>query len=409
MRASGTSKPSLLQGLTALTETFTIASAGSQSRSDRIAVIYLARQAEGIAPLQKFVDSYVRNPAGIEHQLVVVYKGFDRVNELNAAKSVFVSLPHFGFEISDEGFDVNAYLEAARSLDQDYVCCINTFTEIACAGWLLMLYQYAASPRVGIAGAMGSYESLYDSYALIRKVIWLCNEISVSYDEQFAYFYAFIIDNYCKVWKARAEGQANAITKALAPWIIATISRLKRSASLTELMGLSRQQGSLEEQFLCIWTDLTSPGGRLADYSRFPPFPDPHIRSNGFMVSRQRFLELNTGIKTKLDACAFESGTDSMTSRIRRKGLEAVVVDRSGHGYDVADWVRSKTFRLGNQEDLILTDNQSRSFDAMAPGSRATHVRMTWGDYLGPPPPKFPDLSFKFAVKPLDLVLRGRK
>ena len=384
-----------------------MADARSLSRSDRIAVIYLARKAEGIAPLQKFVDSYARNQAGIEHRLAVVYKGFDRINELNAARSVFASLPHTSVEISDEGYDVNAYLEAARRVDQDYVCCINTFTEIACTGWLSMLYQNAASPRVGIAGAMGSYESLNDSYALIRKVIWLCNEVSVGYDQQFAYFYDFIIDNYCKLWKARAQGKADPISKAFTPWITATISRLKRSASLSELMCLSGRQGSLDEQFQRIWDHVTSPGGRLFDYSRFPPFPDPHIRSNGFMLSRQLFLELKTDVKTKLDACAFESGNTSMTSRIRRKGLGAVVVDRTGRGYDVADWIQSKTFRLSEQDDLILTDNQTRSFNAMTPGSRATHVRMTWGDYLGPPPRGFPDLGFKFAVDPRILLPRG--
>jgi len=84
----------------------------SKLKGDRIEVIYLARKAEGIAPLQKFVGSYVRNPAGIERKLVVEFKGFD---------------------------------------------------------W--------------IVGAVGSYESLYDSDALINKVIWLCNEISVRYVE----------------------------------------------------------------------------------------------------------------------------------------------------------------------------------------------------------------------------------
>ncbi len=393
-----------------MSETSTIASASLQSRRDRIAVVYLARKAEGVAPLQKFVASYVRNPAGVEHELVVVYKGFDQISDLNAAKSVFASLPHIGIEISDDGFDINAYLEAARRLEHDYVCCVNTFTEIASAGWLLMLYQYAVSPRVGIVGAMGSYESLYDSYALIEKVIWLCNEIQVSYDEQLAYFFNFLIKNQCTGWKARGEGRTTSISKLLASRIKANLSRLRKSASLIELMRPARRQGSLDEQFQRIWARLASPGGRMADCSRFPPFPNPHIRSNGFMISRQRFLEVESaGIKTKFDACAFESGIDSMTSQIRRKGLGAVVVGRSGQGYDVADWAGSGTFRLGNQENLILTDNQSRNFNEMAPGTRATHVRITWGDYLGPPPPKFPDLGFKFAVDPLTLAKRGHK
>jgi glycosyltransferase involved in cell wall biosynthesis len=376
-----------------------------QSIPDRIAVVYLARKAEGIAPLQRFVDSYAQNPAGVEHEVAVVYKGFTEFDDLNAAKSVFASLPHIGIEISDDGFDINAYLEAARRLEHDYICCVNTFTELASAGWLSILYQNAVLPRVGIVGAMGSYESLYDSYALIHKITWLCNEIQVSHDEQLAYYFDFIIGRHCRAWKARGEGRAIADLRLFASRIKARLSRLRKTPFLIELLRPGRRQGSLDEQFQRIWASIAGPCGGMADCSRFPPFPNPHIRSNGFMISRQRLLGVESGrLRTKFDACAFESGIDSLTSQIRRKGLRAVVVGRSGQGYDVADWPRSGTFRLGNQENLILTDNQSRDFMEMAPGTRATHVRITWGDSVGPPPPKFPDLGFKFAVDPLTLA-----
>ena len=64
----------------------------------------------------------------------------------------------------------------------------------------------------------------------------------------------------------------------------------------------------------------------------------------------------------------------------------------------VRDWSRSRTFRLSGQEDLLLRDNQTRSFDAMPPGERSTHRRLTWGDYVGPPPADFPDLGLPFAI-----------
>lgn len=370
-----------------------------QSTPDRIAVVYLARKAEGIPPLQRFVDSYAQNPAGVEHEVAVVYKGFTVPDDLNAAQSVFASLPHIRIEISDDGFDINAYLEAARRLEHDYICCVNTFTELASPGWLATLYQHAVSPRVGIVGAMGSYESLYDSYALINKIIWLCNEMQVSYDEQLAHYYDFIVGKHCGAWKARGEGRAVSDWRLLASQMRARLSRLRKTPFWIELIRPSRRAGSLDEQFQRIWDRLAGPGGGMEDCSRFPPFPNPHIRSNGFMLSRQRLLAVQSGsLRTKYDACAFESGIDSMTSQIRREGLRAVVAGRSGQGYDVTDWPRSGTFRLGNQENLILTDNQSRTFMEMAPGTRATHARITWGDYAGPPPPQYPDLGFKFAV-----------
>ena len=357
--------------------------------------------AEGVAPLQKFVASYVRNPAGIAHELVVIYKGYDKAKNLDAAKSAFALLPHIGIEVSDDGFDVNAYLAAARRLDHDYVCFLNTFTEIASRRWLSMLYQYAASPRVGIVGAMGSYESLYDSYALIHKVIWLCNDIRISRDERIAQYYDFVIDKHCKAWKAGGFRRTIAVLRVFASRIKSGLRQVKKPVSLWP--ARSRGSRDLDERFREVFEFRIRPKGSWTDLARFPPFPNPHIRSNGFMMSRQRFLEVESAdIKTKFDACAFESGIDSMTSQIRRKGLRAVVVGRSGQGYDVADWVQSGTFRLGNQENLILTDNQSRTYDVMTPGTRATHVRITWGDFLGPPPPTFPDLGFKYATNPLD-------
>jgi len=66
----------------------------------------------------------------------------------------------------------------------------------------------------------------------------------------------------------------------------------------------------------------------------------------------------------------------------------------------VPNWSKSRTFRLGDQADLLLTDNQSRAFAAMSAGGRATYARITWGDYLAAPP-DFPDLGFAFRRMPL--------
>ena len=88
-----------------------------------------------------------------------------------------------------------------------------------------------------------------------------------------------------------------------------------------------------------------------------------------------------------------------MTAALRRQGLAAIVVGRDGRGYDVPDWPSSRTFRLGEQENLLLSDNQSRNFAALPAGARATYRRMSWGDYLGPAPHDFPDLGFAFGAK----------
>src|SRR4051794_35101251 len=110
----------------------------------RIGVVYLARMAEGIAPLERFAESYVKYPAGVAHDLVVLYKGYENAAELHAAKSIFAATPHIGVELPDTGFDIGAYLSAAHLLDHDYLCFVNTFTEIAAEEWLASLYRAVA-------------------------------------------------------------------------------------------------------------------------------------------------------------------------------------------------------------------------------------------------------------------------
>ncbi len=94
----------------------------------------------------------------------------------------------------------------------------------------------------------------------------------------------------------------------------------------------------------------------------------------------------------------FESGEDGYTRRIRRLGLEPLVVNRYGHHYSAADWAKSNTFRLGTQDGLIVSDNQTRRFDAMPAGSRLMHSRVTWGDYDDERVKEdFLDLGFSFG------------
>lgn len=366
-----------------------------------IAAAYLARMAEGLEPLKRFVQSYLRHSAGVEHDLVVIYKGYSRSGSFEDARAVFASIPHRAIEVSDEGFDIGAYLAVAPQLEHDYICFMNTFTEIEADGWLLNLYRHASSPGTGVVGAMGSYESLSTSSRLIHKVLWLCNEAAVPFDEKIAYYYDFVIEDHCKFWKAGGQAGSFSLRKmmlALAPRQIYRRCRSIAAAQMKLILDKGAR-GTLEERFQRRWESRIGPGGDMATTACFPVFPNPHIRSNGFMVPRQRMLEFPPGsIRTKMDACAFESGADSLTNRVRREGLAALIVGRDGIGYDMKEWCSSKTFRCVYESNILLSDNQSRMFRRMTPGARATHLRITWGDYLGNAPDDFPGLGFHFPV-----------
>ena len=118
--------------------------------------------------------------------------------------------------------------------------------------------------------------------------------------------------------------------------------------------------------------------------SSFPLFPNIHIRSTAFMIDRGLFLRLTKGhvIASKLDAFRFESGQNSLTQLVLATGKEVLIVGRNGRGYSPQFWTTSDTFRLGTQSNLLIADNQTRSFSAMPWAAKRTSIVRTWGRYL---------------------------
>jgi hypothetical protein len=105
------------------------------------------------------------------------------------------------------------------------------------------------------------------------------------------------------------------------------------------------------------------------------PFPNPHLRTNGFALRRETILELEwpTGID-KLQAVALEGGSRSLTRQVRERGLQTLVVGRDG-SYPPPRWRQSRTFRSGEQENLLLADNRTRHYQG---GGRLTRAGLAW-------------------------------
>jgi len=352
-------------------------------RKPPVGVIYLAWHALGCDVFRQFVESYKRFPAGCEHDLIVIFAGFQTREELNNAIAVFRDVPHIRVEFAEVRLDIGYYLETARRVSHEFLCFLNTYAKLATPNWLAHLYKHASRQDVGIVGTTGSYESLFDSMGLYQKAIWVSTEASGNrITERTDHYLGFILSYNCP----------NAVVE---PAIVPPRSAFARwKARVVQYIRESEQDAGFRDH----WRKLTAHGITFADFLRFPAFPNPHIRSSGFMVRRMHLLTFESSqIKTKYDACAFESGVDSLTARVRREGLAALVVTNDGEGYDVPDWWRSGTFRQGNEEKLLLTDNRSREFLHMSPGERITHLRITWGDYLQPAPADFPDFGYKFS------------
>lgn len=105
-------------------------------------------------------------------------------------------------------------------------------------------------------------------------------------------------------------------------------------------------------------------------------FPNPHIRTNGFLVDRRRFLGVSDRrFKSKGECYDFESGPGNMASR-----MSGVICGANGKRYLLSELLTSKTFRRDNQENLLFSDNQTRHYDAAPPEERARLRQLAWGE-----------------------------
>ena len=212
---------------------------------NHIAVVYLAFEPEGQTPVWKFLNSYMAYPAGQIHDLVMHH--------------------------AREGQDLLHYRLAALGLSAEYLCFLNTHTQVRRTNWLKTMMEHIGVNGVNLVGSMGSWEA--------------CPNDGVT-------------------------------------------------------------------------------------------FPNPHIRTNGFLVERRAFLDVSDRrFKSKIECYDFESGPGNMASR-----MSGVVVGTNGTAYRLNELKESKTFRLDNQENLLFSDNQTRHYDAAPPEERKRLRELAWGE-----------------------------
>jgi hypothetical protein len=210
----------------------------------KIGVVYLCRFAEGEEPARRFLDSYRRHPAGIDHDLHIAFKGFPNREALDGLRaSLGTQLVHT-IELDDAGYDIGSYFAAANIVASPQLLFLNTFSEILAGDWLAHFDGALGMPGVGLVGATGSWQSIRSGYeaALLRMVRRPPHHFP-------RYSGAALAEENNS--GAAGGGQAG-------------VGRLLRRA------------------------------GRAVQYPfriyQFGRHPNPHIRSNAFMIQREVFL-----------------------------------------------------------------------------------------------------------------------
>jgi hypothetical protein len=85
-------------------------------------------------------------------------------------------------------------------------------------------------------------------------------------------------------------------------------------------------------------------------------------------------------VLTKIQAYRLESGKNSITKQVEKMGLKPLIVGRDGRGYEQHDWNISETFWHGEQENLLISDNQTRKYDTSDLIWRQKWERFAWGE-----------------------------
>lgn len=324
-----------------------------------VAVVYLARAAEGLGPVMAFADSYRAMPAGADHELIVVVKGEATPDVKSGLEAAFARIACRFVGMADTGFDLDAYAEAARRLPHAHVCFLNTFSIVLAAQWLRYLYTEALRPGVGLVGATGSFESNHDSLRFMQQVVWRHARI------------------------VQAGGTVPRAFERHFDWILEHL--------VPQLRGADDGGTPLAGEFASWWSQRCAAEPVFEALLAFPPFPNAHVRTNAFVMERERFLRfVGRPAVTRLDTSRLESGPASLTRLVRQSGLGVRVVGRDGRAYAPADWPRSRTFRLGAQDNLLVSDNRTRDYERSSQGWQTTHAWLAWGEPAIQLPPDFP-------------------
>jgi hypothetical protein len=273
-----------------------------------IEVVHLVWAATGMEPFRRFLSSYRGHPAGVDHELVILFNGFTAAG-LDAHRELLEGVPHRELRLPFQARDIPAYFWAAEQSASRYMFFINSYSTLLADDWLRFLHRHVTEPGVGAVGATGSWESFYTNY--LRRF--------------------------------RAHGRPS--------------SPVDWARYLGRLVRLARYRAD------------------------FNPTPNPHLRSNAFMIERATWLGLKrSALRTKRQTWVFESGRRGMTAQLSAAALEVRVVGRDGQAYGTDRWHESRTFRLGRQENLLVADNRTRQYDEADNTARRFMTEIAWGN-----------------------------
>jgi hypothetical protein len=319
--------------------------------ADPPCLVHLVRERNGLPWFRAFAKALRAHPPGVAYELVLAMKGFSSRAQAAPYLDEVADLAPEPVFFTDRGFDLDMDFELAARLRRDRYCFINSHGRPLVDGWLAKLDAALARPGVGQVGASGSWASMH-SWAM--SMVGLPNA-------------------YRGLFPARQVLREQ------------TMEIQHEAASL----GIGSNLNSGRSTVSATRLRLRSVPRVPREFVEFEPFPARHLRSNTFMLSHAALRELHLlPVRNKMDIHVLESGRQSITAQLERIGLRSLVVDRTGAVYGPEQWDRSRTLWQGEQEQLLVADNQTLCYTAGTFARRNLLSTLAWGVRADPSPPR---------------------
>ncbi len=120
---------------------------------------------------------------------------------------------------------------------------------------------------------------------------------------------------------------------------------------------------------------------KLINLIFFKPFPNPHIRTTGFLIYSKNYLEYyrNKNCKTKFDAWKLESGKNSLSNFFLKKKFTIKLINADGKSYDINNWAKSNTYCYLERSRIIISDKHTRKYDGLNSKEKLISRVSVWG------------------------------
>ena len=300
-------------------------------KKNDLSVVFLMWVPYGIGFLYRFIESYQKHYAGAEHDLIILYNGYGTSENLEPFKIYLKeqNINHFQFNL-ESGQDIKAYRWVAERVETPYILFFNTYSQILHNDWAKNYLNAIQGDNVGCVGATGSWQS-WASVGFQKAKLFFHPTSAIK--RKLPYFHS-------------KQVHIGSITIEIHPRLV-LLGSLIKSLKVT---------------------------------AYFPKFPNPHLRTNAFVIARNTWLGLNIpDLKSKNEAHWFESGNESLTRQLLKLGKRVLVMNKYGELFEPVDWHRSKTLWSAHQEDLLVSDNFTGQYNSGPNSNNIAFENFLWG------------------------------